>query len=179
MDGCENIILYESLAKENSILVVVAIPWHKRNEDILSKAKLTIVTAWTIRNQITRTEDLTKINLWTLRNTGSLVGADHVQQDVAVKLAARRLEDNFLARDTMHSSVTLCKNNSSRVNRGLALHASLDKRRRRANRWDCLTLHVRAHQSTVCVVVFQEWNHRRSDRNQLLWRNIDKLHFTR
>ena len=38
-----------------------------------------------------------------------------------------------------------------------------------------LTLHVRAHQRAVGVVVFQERDQRRGDRDQLLGRNVDQI----
>jgi hypothetical protein len=38
-----------------------------------------------------------------------------------------------------------------------------------------LTLHVRSHQGAVGIIVFQKWNQRCRDRNNLLWGNFDKL----
>ena len=53
-------------------------------------------------------------------------------------------------------------------------HAGADQRRFRAQQGHGLTLHVRAHQGAVGVVIFQERHQRRGYRHQLLGRDVDE-----
>ena len=55
------------------------------------------------------------------------------------------------------------------------LHAGADERRFGAHQRHGLTLHVRAHQSAVGVVVFQERDQRRGDRHHLLRRHVHQV----
>jgi hypothetical protein len=54
-------------------------------------------------------------------------------------------------------------------------HAGADERRFGAHQRHRLTLHVRAHQRAVGVVVFEERDQRRSDRHQLLRRHVHQV----
>ena len=42
MDGGEYILHYEALVKENSVLVIVALPCHKADKDILAEGYLAV-----------------------------------------------------------------------------------------------------------------------------------------
>ena len=53
------------------------------------------------------------------------------------------------------------------------LHAGADERRFRAEQRHGLALHVRAHQRAVGVVVLEERDQRRGDRDELLGRDVD------
>ena len=65
---------------------------------------------------------------------------------------------------------------AARVLGGAILHAGADDRRLRTEQRHGLTLHVRAHERAVCVVVLEERNERRRDRDDLLRRNVHELH---
>ena len=58
-------------------------------------------------------------------------------------------------------------------------HAGADQRRFRAQQRHGLTLHVRAHQRAVGVVVLEERHERRGHRHQLLRRHVDELDLVR
>ena len=73
-----------------------------------------------------------------------------------------------------NNTVILTENNCARVNRSLVLHTCSDDRSLGAEERNCLTLHVRAHQGTVCVIVLKERNHCRSNGNEHLGRNVHK-----
>jgi hypothetical protein len=59
------------------------------------------------------------------------------------------------------------------------LHPGADERRLGTDQRHRLALHVRPHQSAVCVVVLQERDQRRRNRNQLLGRDIDQVDLLR
>ena len=56
-----------------------------------------------------------------------------------------------------------------------AFHAGADQRRIGAHQRHGLTLHVRAHQRAVGVIVLEERDQRRGDRNQLLGRHVHEV----
>ncbi len=64
----------------------------------------------------------------------------------------------------------------ARVARGDVLHAGADERRAGAQQRHRLALHVRPHQRAVRVVVLEERDERRRDRDELLGRHVDELH---
>ena len=55
------------------------------------------------------------------------------------------------------------------------LHAGADERRFRTQQRHGLALHVRAHERAVGVVVLEERNERRGDRDELLRRNVHQV----
>ena len=55
------------------------------------------------------------------------------------------------------------------------LHAGADQRRLGADQRHRLALHVRAHQRAVGVVVLEERDQRRGDRDELLRRDVDEV----
>ncbi len=55
------------------------------------------------------------------------------------------------------------------------LHAGADERRLGADQRHRLTLHVRAHEGAVGVVVLEERDERRGDRDELLRRHVDEV----
>ena len=61
------------------------------------------------------------------------------------------------------------------VARDHAFHAGADERRFGANQRHRLALHVRAHQRAVGVVVLEERDQRRGDRNELLRRHVHEV----
>ena len=69
------------------------------------------------------------------------------------------------ARDDAHAGVA----------RELAFHARADERRVRADERHGLTLHVRAHERAVGVVVLEERNERGGDRHHLVRRDVHEL----
>ena len=58
-------------------------------------------------------------------------------------------------------------------------HAGADQRRVRSQQRHGLTLHVRAHQRAVGVVVLQERDQRRGDRHHLLGRHVHEVDLVR
>ena len=47
------------------------------------------------------------------------------------------------------------------------------------NQRDCLSLHVRTHQGAGSVIVFNERNQSRRNRQNLLWGDVNQIHFFR
>ena len=89
------------------------------------------------------------------------------------------LEADRLGIDRDDFAVGACEHAAAGVLGGAILHAGADDRRLRTEQRHGLTLHVRAHQGAVGVVVLEERNQRRCDRDDLLGRNVHELDLVR
>ena len=85
--------------------------------------------------------------------------------------------DDALGVDRIDDAAAACQHNRSGIARRDAFHSRADDRRLRAQQRHGLTLHVRAHQRAVGVVVLQERNQRCCYRHQLLRADVDVVHF--
>ena len=77
--------------------------------------------------------------------------------------------------DALDDAVALGDDGDARVARHDALHAGADQRRLGAQQRHRLALHVRAHEGAVGVVVLEERDQRRRDRDQLVRRDVHEL----
>ena len=73
MDGGVDILPDDSFADEDSILVVVAVPWNEADKDVPSKSKLAILCCRTICKDCALLYDLTDVDDGLLVETGILV----------------------------------------------------------------------------------------------------------
>src|SRR5213075_2507026 len=71
------------------------------------------------------------------------------------------------------------KHDSTRIDRNLFLETRADKRRLRVEKRHGLALHVRTHERAVRVVMLEERNERRGDRDELLGRDVHVIDMTR
>ena len=85
--------------------------------------------------------------------------------------------DDALGVDLVDDSVAAADDHRARIARGDAFHAGADERSFPANQRHGLALHVRTHEGAVRVVVFEERNEARRDRDELLRRNVDVIDF--
>ncbi len=87
----------------------------------------------------------------------------------AFHLAAVGADNNFTCRNLFDNACFLCKDNNAGINRRFVFHAGADDRGFGFEKRHSLPLHVRTHQSTVCVIVLEKRNHCRRYRNNHLW----------
>ena len=90
-------------------------------------------------------------------------------------LVASATDDDARRVDALDDAVALGDDAHAGVTRELAFHAGADERRLRADERHGLTLHVRAHERAVRVVVLEERNERRGDRHHLVRRDVHEL----
>ena len=94
-------------------------------------------------------------------------------------VAALDAHDDALAVDVVDDARPAGDDDRARVARRDVLHAGADERRPRPQQRHGLALHVRSHQRAVRVVVLEERNERRGDRDELLRRDVDELDLRR
>src|SRR5690606_12691797 len=112
-------------------------------------------------------------NQRTLVDAGVLVRTLELHQaiDVDARLAGIEIfggtHDDTRRIDLVDDAAAAGADGGARVTGNDRLHAGADERRFGANQRHRLALHVRAHQRAVGVIVLEERNERRGDRNQL------------
>ena len=61
---------------------------------------------------------------------------------------------------------------NTRVSSCCIFHTCTNKWCLSTQKWYRLTLHVRAHQGTVSIIIFKEWNHSCTNRYNFFWTNV-------
>ncbi len=186
VDRGKDVVRNDLLGKKNRIFVVVAVPRHKRDEHVTAKSQVAQISRRTISDDVALTDRITNAYKRTLIDAGALVRALELLQTIDINARLRRIEvfgsaDNDTCCVNLIDDTTATSGNSgTRVTSNNCFHTCSDERSFSAYQRHGLTLHVRAHESAVRVVVFKERNKCCSNRNQLLRRNIHQIHvFTR
>ena len=174
VDRGEDVFLHDPLGDEDGVFVVVAVPRHERDEDVAAQRQFTQFGGRTVGDDVALGHHVTHLHQRTLVDAGVLVGTLELQQGVDVHRRLARLHV-FRGADHDTGGVHLVddaaaagRDGSTRVTGNRGFHAGADERRFGADKRHGLTLHVRAHERAVRVVVFQERNERRCNRHQLL-----------
>ncbi len=172
MDGSIKIALNQVLTQQHRILIVITFPRHISNDNIIAQSQFAMIRRRTIGNRLLLRYNIALINDWYLIDTGSLIGTQIFLQFVNIQSAFCRTDIDLVRRNRFNRAGMFCQNHNTRITGSLVLHAGADQRRLRPQKRHSLTLHVGTHKRTVRIIIFQEWNHRCSDRNNLLWRHI-------
>ena len=176
MNRGEYIVFDQLLAQQHRVLVVVALPRHERYQHVAPKRYLALIGGRSVRNGLTGNHLLALLYYRALVYAGALVGALELQQ-VILLLSALFVGNNYLRRIHIGNSTALaCKHRNAGILRRLVFYAGCHDRRLRAQQRHCLTLHVRAHQRTGGVIVFQEGDHRRRHRYYLAGGYVNIVH---
>ena len=173
MNGSEGILFNKLFIDKNGVLVVIAFPSHKADEHILTKGNLSLAGGGAVADYLTLFNMLALADYWALVYAGSLVGTKELDDFVFVAFAVVvALNNNSCGVDLSNGACMLRKNGYAGVDGGFVLHTGTDEGSFGFKQRNRLLLHVGAHQSTVCVVVFKERNHCGGDGNNHLRRNV-------
>ena len=112
----------------------------------------------------------------TLVDARAGIAAHELEELVSLLGAVAELERDALGVDRVHGTRLVADDQRARVLGGAVLHAGADDRRIRTKQRHGLTLHVRAHERAVGVVVLEERNQRGRDRDDLLRRDVHELY---
>jgi hypothetical protein len=181
VDRGEDVIGDDALGQEDRVLVVVAVPRHERDEHVAAEGQIAELGRRTVSDDVALVDQVTHANQRTLVDAGVLVRTLELHQPVDVDAGFARMEifgraDNDTGRiDLVDDAAAAGADGSARVTGDDRLHAGTDERSLGAHQRHGLTLHVRAHQSAVGVVVFQERDQRSGDRHHLLGRNVHQI----
>ena len=119
-----------------------------------------------------------------MTNTGVLVRTGVLSQIININASLAcvclfivNANDYAGAIDTLDYAAAECDFTHAGIGSDIALHTRADQRLLGLKRGHSLTLHVRAHECAVRIVVFEEGNQCGSDGHHLLRRNVHVIHF--
>ena len=181
----EHVELHQALGEHDGVFEVVAIPRHERHRDVRAEGELPHFGGGAVGQHFTLGHRLPHAHERALVDGGVLVGAPVLLEPVAVEVAESGeravainhtdqpgIDDDLVGCDAGHDTRTPRDDHGTRVDSHRRFEASSHERRARIQQGHGLALHVRAHQRAVGVVVLEERNERRGDRDELFRRHV-------
>ena len=170
-------------ANQNRVFVVVAVPRHEGDGHVLTERKFTQIGGCAVGNQIAALQYIAFVHGRTLVDVGGLVGTCEFHQIVNVHTAFGcgrfiivHAHHHAVCVHILHHAATTGNNGGCTVHR----HGTFDTRTYQwllgAQARHSLTLHVRAHQGTVRIVMLQKRNQRSGNGYHLTGRHVHVLH---
>ena len=131
VDGGIEVALDEVLREQNGILVVVALPWHIGNDDVIAERELTVIRCRTVSDGLLFLDDIAFVDDWHLIDTRTLVRAQELLHLVVVEVAFLRANVDIVRRYRLDGTRMLREDHDAGVTGCLILHARADERRLR------------------------------------------------
>src|SRR6478752_5853074 len=172
VDRGQDVVLHEALRQDDRVLVVVALPRHEGDEQVLAQRHLALVGARTVGDDLTDLDPLALLDDRGLVDRRPLVRAAELEQAVGLPGAVFGHDRDVVSGGVLDHTGLLGHDDVAGVDGGTQLHAGAHERGLGTEQRDGLTLHVRAHERAVGVVVLEERDHRRGDRGHLPRRDV-------
>ena len=176
----EDVELHQALGEHDRVFEVVAIPGHERHGHVGPERELPHFGGGTVGQHFALGHRLPHAHERALVDGGVLVGAPVLLESVAIEMAESGqraigvdradltgIDDDLIGRYAGHSTRSTRDDDGARVDGHRRFETGPNERRARIEQGDGLTLHVRAHQRAVGVVVLEERNERGGDRHEL------------
>ena len=188
VDRGEHVVAHEALGEDDGVLVVVALPRHESDEEVLAEGQLAGLGRRPVGEDVALGDGGALLGEDPLVEAGVLVGPAELGQPVhpppervagPVGLARLVLDGDVVARDLDDVPVALGQQHVAGVAGGPGLDPGADERRLGPDQRHGLLLHVGAHQGPVGVVVLDEGDERGRDRHDLLGRHVHQVHLGR
>ncbi len=183
VDRSVRVFFDQALGDEDRVLEVVAHPRRERDEDVLTESELTELRRRSVSDDVRLANGVTDVNDRLLVEARVLVRTlilrEVVDVDVRAELPAfcKATDHDTACVYFFDHAVVLSDDRRSRVTRDQAFDARSDERSSRTEKRNGLTLHVRAHECAVGVIVLEERDQRCRDRDELRGRNVHQRHF--
>ena len=175
VQGGKHVLHDKALVEEDSVLVVVAFPVHVADKDVLAERYLTVGGAGAVSHDVALGDSVSGVDYRALVDAGALVGAGKLDELVILHRAGIVADGDGGRVHAGDDAVALGEDADAGVHGALVLDTGGDDRRLGGEQRNGLTLHVRAHQSTVRVVVFKEGDHRGRDGDHHLGADVDVI----
>ena len=183
MDRGVAVFGHDTLADQNRVFEVVAVPGHKRHQHVLTQSEFAQISRCAVSDHVAFCQLVTALDDGALVNVGVLVGTLVLDQvvDVHTDLTGLRFrvvhtDHNTGCIHVVHHAAAGRGNHGARVDRRHTLNTGADKRFFRTQNRHGLALHVGTHQGTVRVVVLQERHQGCRNRHDLRRRHVHVLH---
>src|SRR2546427_2143423 len=188
VDRGVQVFFHHPLREQDRVLEVVTLPWHEGDEHVAAESHLAVVDRGTVRQDVALVDVLAGLDDRPVVEARALVGAGELLKGVvALRSTAVRLDHDLEhgrgvhrlellgVRDIGDRAGDVRDDHLARVLGRVVLHAGADQRRVGDEQGHGLALHVRAHQGAAGVVVLEERDHGRGDRDDLLRRHVHVL----
>ncbi len=175
MDGREQVFGNHTFGHDDGVLVVVALPRHVGDHEVLAECELGPVAAGAVGEHVARLHLVALAHDGAVVDAARLVGALELRDQVFVVFAVVVEHDDGLTVNVVDNARVLRNEDLAGVDRDAVLDAGADERRRGTQERHGLTLHVRAHEGAVRVVVLQKRDERGGDRYHLARRHVHVL----
>ena len=173
VDRGEHVVLDELLGQDDGVLVVVAVPRHERHHQVASERQLALVGGRAVGEDIADLDLVALADQRLLVHARPLVGTlELVELEDVLLVGALLLDDDLRPRDLDDLAVDGGEHHVTGVDGRAMLDAGPDERGVGLEQWHCLPLHVRTHQGAVGIVVLEERDECRRDRDDLLGRDV-------
>ncbi len=169
----------QPLVEQHGVLVVVALPGHEADQDVLAQGDLALLGGGAVRQDggiVAAVDPLAHVDDGPLVDAGGVVGAEELGELIILNLAAVILDGDVAGVHRGHHAVALGQDHDLGVDADLVLHAGANDGRMGPQQRHGLTLHVGAHQGAVGVVVWQEGDHSGGDGDHHPGGHIDVVH---
>ena len=153
MDRRVNVLFNQTLRQNNSVFKVVAVPRHESDKHITSKRQFTVLSRRTINEQLPLFHFVANSNNRLLIERRPFVQTREFPQRITLAV-----DFNDCSVDVSDFPSFLRLHKHPGMPSDDRLHSSSDDRLFGDEQRHRLPLHVRAHQSPVCIVVLQERN---------------------
>ena len=172
VDGGVHVLTHDLLVQQDGVLVVVALPGHEADQGVLTQRDLAVAHCGAIGQHLTGGDGLAHFYDGALVDAGACVGAGKLDQRIILQSALLVAHHNMVGIDLFHNAVALGQHSSAGIGSSLVLHTGSNNGLLGDHQRHCLTLHVRAHQCTVTVIVLQEGDASGSNRDHHSRRNV-------
>ena len=187
VDGGVQVLPDQALVQKDGVLVVIALPGHEAHQNILAQGDLALLGGGAVRQDggvghlpvgadAPAMDSLAHLHNGPLVDAGGVVGAEELHQFVILGLSLVILDGDVPGVHRGDHAVALRQNHDFRVNTDFMLHAGTHNGGMGPQQGHGLTLHIRAHEGPVGVVVGKEGDHGGGDGNHHPGGNVDIVH---
>src|SRR5271165_2390937 len=181
------ILAHKFFRDEDRVLKVVAAPRHEADQHVTSEAKLAMLCAGTVGDNlplhytVALTDDRLLIDAGVLVRPLELDELIDIRTNLTRKLRGVVLsfnaDDDALGVDRIDEAIAAGEDDGSRIASGNAFHAGADEWGFGNQQGHGLALHVGSHQGAVGVVMLEERHERCGDRNELFGAHVNVVNF--
>ena len=172
VDRGQDVVLDQPLGDDDRVLVVVALPRHVRDDQVATERELARLRGRSVGDHLVADDLVALVDQRLLVERRALVGPAELLELVGLHRAGPLSDHDVVGRDVLDGPGLLGQHHVPRVDGGAELHAGPDDRGLRTEQGHGLALHVGAHQGPVRVVVLQERDQGRPDRDDPLGRDV-------
>ena len=127
MDGGEHVVPHHFFVDENGVLVVIALPGHEADEDILAQGNFAVAGGGAVGDDLAGFHVLAMLHHRALVDAGALVGTGEFDELIgilgSVGIAAH---DDAIGGNRRHGAGFLGQDADAGVDAGLVFHAGAD-----------------------------------------------------